>query len=147
MTGGAPEGDSTLRLVGLPELRSCELSGQPNGAMNISIDAACIAGAPRLQSLRLHFDKTLRLRPGSLQQLTALTSLSLLECGLRSVPAEVASLSATLRVLDLSHNARLQFDVASVVTILRCGRLEKLGVYKPDIGVWNDMPPAVWLLE
>lgn len=116
--------------------------------MNISINAASFAGAPRLQSLRLHFDAALRLQAGSLQQLTALTSLSLLECGLRSVPVEVASLSATLRVLDLSHNARLQLDVASVVTILRCGQLEKLGVYKPDIGVWNDMPPAVWpLLE
>ncbi len=147
MTEGAPAGN-TLRLIGLPELRWCELLGRANGAMNISINAASFAGAPRLQSLRLHFDAALRLQAGSLQQLTALTSLSLLECGLRSVPVEVASLSATLRVLDLSHNARLQLDVASVVTILRCGQLEKLGVYKPDIGVWNDMPPAVWpLLE
>ena len=41
-------------------------------------------------------ERGLELQHGGLQQLTALTSRVMLDCGLRRVPADVALLSATL---------------------------------------------------
>ena len=143
MLGGDPEGN-ILRLVGLPELRACQLFGRPDMPMNVTIDAASFQGAPQLQSLRLYYDEGLQLQPGCFQHLTALTALALAGCGLGSVPAEVASLSATLCVLDLSCNDRLQVDAAAVATIVCCSRLQTLGLYKPDISAWELELPGAW---
>jgi len=70
-----PDGANTLRLVGLPELRSCQLrSGIGSGIrslLNLRIDAASFRGAPQLQSLRIRGDEGLQLQDGSLEQLPA----------------------------------------------------------------------------
>ncbi len=112
--------------------------------MNVTIDAESFQGAPQLQSLRLYYDEGLQLQPGCFQHLTALTALALAGCGLRSVPAEVALLSATVCVLDLSCNDQLQVDAAAVATILCCSQLRTLGLYKPDISDWEHELPGAW---
>ncbi len=136
MRGGPVEGN-TLRLVDLRELRSCTLRGFTGRPANICLDATSFQGAPKLQDLQL--------QDGSLQQLTALTALSLSGCGLRSVPAGVASFSATLCVLDLSDNGPLQVDAAAVDSLCGCSQLQILGLYKNDILEWKDvLGHAAW---
>ena len=137
MLGGPAEGN-TLRLVGLPELRSCTLENIVGLPANIRIDATSFHGAPKLQALHLRFDEALQLQDGCLQQLTAVTALSLESCGLRSVPAGIASLSATLRTLDLSDNDHLQIDAAAVDSICECSQLQILSLYKGDLLEWGD---------
>ena len=106
--------------------------------MNLRVDAESFAGVPKLQNLKICFDDALRLQPGSLRQLTALTSLTLAFCGLLSVPADVPQLGATLRVLDIGRNDQLQLDAPHAAIILFCGRLRVLGLYKPDIADWKS---------
>ena len=102
-------------------------------------------GAPQLQCLIMRDKKLLQLQPGGLTQLTALTSLTLTNCGLQNVPVNIASLSTTLRELDVSHNARLQVDSAALARLMRCSRLNTLSLYKPDIGAWQcQLSDAVW---
>ncbi len=124
MLGGLAEGN-TLRLVGLPELRALELRGEPGVPSNMCIERSSFAGAPQLHSLAVHTDEALQLEPGSLSQLTALTSLKLTRCGLRSVPADVTLLIANLCELDLSSNG-IAFDASFVASVLECGRLRTL---------------------
>lgn len=144
MLGGPMDGNM-LRLTDLPELRSCTLSGEPTLPLNLRVDAASFQGVPQLQNLDLHSDSALNLQHGCLAPLTALTALTLTKCGLQTVPAEVASLSRTLRVLDLSYNGRLQISDDAVSTILHCSRLTTLGLHKPDIEEWkNKLHGAVW---
>jgi len=137
MLGGPAQGN-TLRLVGLPELRSCLLTNEPKVPMNLRIDAESFAEVPKLQKLQMCFDDALHLQPGSLHQLTALTSLTLAGCGLLSVPPDVARLSATLRVLDINRNDQLHLDASDAAIILSCGRLRVLGLYKPDMLDWKS---------
>ena len=144
-----PEEGNTLRLVGLPELRCCQLrSGVGMGLedpVGLCIDAASFRGAPRLESLRIRNDEGLQLLPGSLEALTGLTSLTLDRCGLRTVPPGVAALGANLRVLDLDSNARLQFDEAGVAAVLQCSRLTTLGLAKGCIKDWRyRLDEDVW---
>ena len=122
---GDPAEGNTLRLVGLPELRALELCGEPDAPLKIRIDPLSFAGAPQLHSLHVHTDEALQLEPGSLPQLTALTSLRLTRCGLRSVPADVTPLFATLRELDLSSNG-ISVDASFVASVLEYGRLSRL---------------------
>ena len=74
---GGPAESNTLRLSGLPQLRKCELYGQPNSPLAMDIDAASFQGAPQLQSLGVYNDPELELQDDSLRQLTSLTSLVL----------------------------------------------------------------------
>ena len=129
---------NTLRLGGMPALRSCELIGQPKMPLLLRIDAASFQEVPQLRRLRLEHDEGLQLQPGTLGRLTALTSLTLMGCGLRTVPAEVEALSTTLCELDLSYNHRMQVDDVAIESILKCGQLRKLGLYKPNIAAWKD---------
>ncbi len=135
------DGDNTLRLSGLPQLRCCQLrNGVGLGLrspLSLCIDATSFRGAPQLESLRIRNDEGLQLQHGSLEALTRLTSLSLERCGLRSVPAGLAALGATLRVLDLDSNARLQLDEAGVAAILQCSRLTTLGLAKGCVRDWQ----------
>ena len=119
MLGGPPEGN-TLRLVGLPELRALELRGVPEIQLNMRIDPSSFAEVPLRQSLHIIRDSALHLEPGSLSQLTALTSLQLARCGLTSVPTDVTSLSATLCELDLSSNS-ISVDGSVIASILVAG--------------------------
>jgi len=139
-----PAEENLLRLGRLPQLRVFELSGEPELPRNIRIDAASFSGVPQLQSLRLYFDVALQLQNGCLQQLTALTSLVLQGCGLETVPSVVASVSATLRVLDLSWNDPLQIDDMAVTDILACSRLTTIGLAKADIVEWQPQLGDVW---
>ena len=136
MLGGPAEGN-TLRVVGLPELRALELRGEPHVPLNMRIDPSSFEGAPQLQSLHVHTDEALQLEPGSLSQLTALTSLKLTRCGLRSVPADVASLSATLCELDLSSNS-IPVDGSVIASVLECGRLSTLALRSTSVYYWKD---------
>ena len=123
--------DNLLRLEGLPQLRSCQLRGEPEyGTLGMSIDAASFIGAPQLELLHLQDDEELQLHDGCLQRLTALTALKLIACDFEEIPPVVASLSMTLCVLDMSLNDHLQLDDATVGTVLGCSRLQKLGLHK-----------------
>jgi len=140
MLAGSAEG-STLRLNGLPELRTCELfgdNGPPNMQLAMRIDAASFQGAPQLQSFSVCCDEALQLQDSSLRQLTSLTSLTLRGCGLQSVPAEAVALSNTLSLLNLSNNSRLQIDGAALATILQFGRLRSLSLYKSVFNTWDE---------
>ena len=127
---GGPETENMLRFGGLPALRSCELVGDSDAPLHMRIDAASFQGAPLLQRLSLHHEEGLQLQPGSLAQLAALTSLTLSDCGLQTVPVDLASLNATLCELDLSHNARLQIDGAAVAAVMSCSRLRTLSLFR-----------------
>ena len=123
--------DNLLRLEGLPRLRSFQLRGEPEyGTLSMSIDAASFKGAPQLELLHLQDDADLELQDGCLQQLTALTALKLIACDFGEIPTEVASVSMTLCVLNLSLNDHLQLDDAAVKTVLTCSALQKLGLHK-----------------
>jgi len=138
MLDGPAEGN-TLRLRGLPELRTCVLLGHARRSdLHIQIDAASFKGAPKLQQLHVEYDDELRLSDGSLERLTALTKLTLADCRLKSVPADVASLSATLSVLDLSRNDPLQLDAETVTNIVQCSRLTTLSLVKEEVLAWTD---------
>ena len=136
---GSPDEVGALRLGRLPELRTCELSGDWPMPLLTSVDAASFHKAPKLQSLVLRNFEALQLQLGSLEHLTALTSLQLLNCGLRSVPVAVAALSATLCMIDLSGNERLQIDGAAAASILSCGRLRTFALRKQDIASGYDL--------
>jgi len=128
-----PEDGNLLRLVDLPQLRSCQLRGEDPEcwpALNIRIDAISFQGAQQLQTLHLQDDQELQLQVGWLQQLTALTALKLIDCGLHSIPADLASAGMTLCVLDISFNNQLQLDDAAVRCLLGCCQLQKLGLHK-----------------
>ncbi len=143
--GGQAE-DNTLQLVGLPELRSFQLYGVKAMPPAVNIDATSFGGTPRLQALRLESVEPLQLREGSLQELTTLTALTLCGCGLRSVPADLATaLGPTLCVLDLSYNDQLQIDSTALACIVQCSRLKTLGLFKPSINVWEGrLSNDVW---
>ncbi len=139
---GDAEDSNMLRLIGLPALRCCQLRG--GLCSPLRTDAATFQGAPQLQSLRVDRFEDFQLHHESLRQLTGLTSLTIEGSALRSMPAAlVASPSATLRVLDLSYNDRLQVDAAAVAAILQCSRLTTLGLYKPGVVKWH-VRPDVW---
>ena len=133
-----PDDGNALRLIGLPELRSCTLNNSGGLPAHICIDSTSFHGVRKLQALRVRFDEALQLQAGCLQQLTALTALSLNGCGLRTVPDSIAALSATLCVLDLSENDDLQIDAAGAERLLQCGQLQALGMYKEDMSIWIE---------
>ena len=144
MLGGPIEGN-TLRLSGVPALRSCTLIDQePSMPHNMRIDAESFRGLSQLQTLYIDGDEGLQLQAGSLGQLSTLTSLSLVQCGLRTVPADVASLSATLRELDLGYNLRMQIDSAAVALVAQCSSLRVIGLSRPDITKWEDDLGPAW---
>ena len=133
MIDGPVEG-IVLRLGRPPELLSCALQGDAQGPeLSMRIDASTFQGAPKLRDFHLVFGEDMDLQPRGHEQLTALTELSLSACGLQCVPAGVASLSATLRVLDLSDNDRLQLDDAAVSTFIQCSLLTKLSLAKTEL--------------
>ena len=127
-----PADGNVLRLKELPQLRSVELNGHLEyPPIHMRIDAASFEGTPKLQNLHLQDDRGLVLQDGSLQQLTALTALRLLRCNLHSIPADLASVGMTLRVLDMSLNRQLRVSHSAAASILQCSRLEKLGMHGP----------------
>ncbi len=128
-----PETGNTLRLSGLPALRSCEMVSGPDTVLHIRCDAAGFREVPQLRSLEISNDEALELQSRSLARLTALTSLTLQGCGLRSVPADMAALSGTLCELDLSCNDPMQVDEAAVAGFVQCGQLSCLRLSKADI--------------
>ncbi len=141
---GGPEQGNMLRLCGLPQLHSCDISGHVEMPLNMHIDAASFEGCPRLKSLRVSSDEAFHLQHDSLAQLTALTSLTLARCGLRRVP-DVASVSATLRKLILSRNDRMQIDSVAMAGILQCSQLRTLDLCKHDISArWQDKVGDIW---
>ena len=143
MMDGLVEGNM-LQLSGMPELRTFELLGDGEGPSNLQIDTESFAGAPQLQCLDLSCDPALHLQDGNLTQLTALTSLRLVDCGLRSVPADVASLSDTLCELFFDCNDSLQIDKAAVACIIQCSRLTRLTLDKQNIEAWEDQLDDCW---
>ena len=141
---GGPEEGNVLRLSGLPQLQSCDLAGHPKLPLNMRIDATSFQGCPRLESLRVSSDEAFHLQHDSLAQLTALTSLTLVSCGLRKVP-DVASVSATLQKLILSKNDCMQLDSDAMAGILQCSQLRTLDLCKHDIRErWQDKVGDVW---
>ena len=147
MLGGPSEGN-VLLLSGLPELRSLSLIGDLDVPCNPHIDSSSFQGAPQLQCLRIHWDKKLQLHPGTLAQLTGLTSLILIGCGLRSMPADVALLRASLCELDFRSNS-IQVDGADVTSIPQCAKLSKLHLERSGVDCWEhevgaDPDDNVW---
>ena len=66
MLGGPAEGNA-LRLVGLPELRFCQITNEPGASIHLRVNAESLAGVPKLQALKLWFDDALDLRRGALR--------------------------------------------------------------------------------
>ena len=132
-----PEEGNTLRLSGLPELRTLELVGQSLMPLHMHIDAASFAGVRQLHSLCVSHDEALVLEHGSLAPLRALTSLALIDCGLFCVPDDVASSCATLRELCFNDNDQVQIDNDAVAVFLQCSRLNTLELHKEDISQWE----------
>ena len=144
MLGGPPDGN-TLKLSGLPELRSATIyGGDPDMPLNLRIDGSSFQGALQLQNLDVENDQGLQLQRGSLQYLSALTSLRLVQCGLSSVPADVALLGGTLRVLDLCHNEDMQVDAIAANNILQCSFLEDIYLFKHSMVQWADSLGNHW---
>jgi len=142
---GGPEEDNFLRLSGLPELRSLELAGRPDWPLNIRIDAESFEDTLQLQNMCVRDDEALHLQECVLQKLTALTSLSLVGCGLQSVPVDAALLADTLVELDLSNNEPMELTDNGVVIIVHCSRLQVLSLHKPDKFVkWADKFGIKW---
>jgi len=141
---GVPPSGNTLRLVELPKLQSLVLVGESDMPLKMQIDLASFQGAPMLRELWLAYDEGLELQPGSLKQLSALTAMTITGCGLRTVPEDVALLSATLRRLDLSSNDRLQLDDRGLASILCCSHLDCLKLYKSDLEYWRYDLQDVW---
>ncbi len=138
MLDGPAEGN-TLRLVGLPELRTCILLGHARRSeLHVRIDAASFEGAPKLQELHVEYDDHLQLSDGCFEHLTALTKLTLADCRLNCVSADVTSVSGTLCVLDLSRNDPLQLDVETVTDIVQRSRLTSLILCKEEVLAWTD---------
>ena len=142
MLGGPIEGN-VLRLSGLPELRSCALITEPTMPANMRIDADSFRGLLQLQTLYLDGDEGLQLLHGSLEQLSSLTALTLMRCGLRSVPGGISTLSA-LRELDLGHNPHMQLDGAAVATVVQCSSLRVIGLSRPSVARWQDSLGPAW---
>jgi len=142
---GCPPDGNLLRLSGLPALRSCWFIGSESDMpLNMCIDGTSFEGALQLQQLHVESDPGLQLQHGSLQQLSALTSLMLRRCGLRSVPADVGFLGGTLRELDLAHNYSMQFTSPALENILQCKRLEVIYLFKPNISQWAGSFGPSW---
>ena len=138
MLDGPAEGN-TLRLRGLPELRTCVLLGHARRSdLHVRIDAASCEGTPKLQELRVEYDDHLQLSDGCFEHLTALTNLTLADCRLQRVPAGVTSLSDTLCVLDLNRNDPLQIDADVITKIVKCSRLTTLSLIKEEVLAWTD---------
>ena len=98
-----------------------------------------------MESLCVHYVKTLHPQDGSLGPLTALTSLMLRDCGLRRVPAELTSLSATLCDLELDPSDSTHIDGAGVASIGQCSRLMSVGLHKPGICMgWREQLYDEW---
>ena len=135
---GPEEEGAPLRLHALPELRSCELVGSALADACVRIDPVSFRGVPQLQNLYLDNVWELDLQDGSLAQLNALTSLSIVNCALKKVPADMASSADTLCQLDLSSNGDLQIDSAASACIVQCRKLRLLSLWKPDIHEWGD---------
>jgi len=133
-----PEEGASLRLHVLPELRSCELVGSAFADGCVRIDPVSFRGVPQLENLYLDNLWDLDLQDGSLAQLTALTSLSMVNCALKKVPADVVLFAGTLCQLDLSSNEDLQVDSAASACIVQCRNLRLLSLWKPDIHEWAD---------
>ena len=142
MLGGPPDGN-TLRLSGLPALRSCILITEPTMRAHMRIDAKSFRGLSQLHCLCLHGDEGVQLQDANLKQLSGVTSLALRQCGLRSVPASIASLSM-LCELDLGHNPRMPIDRAAVATIVQCSSLRAIGLSRPSIAKWEDSLGPAW---
>ncbi len=129
MLDGLAQGNM-LRLTGLPELQSCEIFGETVRSLDMRIEDTSFRAVPQLQALHLQDISGVQLQPGSLAELTALTALRLINCGLHGVPADVRKLSGTLSVFDVSGNVDLQLDGAAVASVLACSRLRTFGCYK-----------------
>ncbi len=137
--------DNLLRLSGLPALRSLELARRPDWPLNMRIDAASFEGTPQLRSLCVRDDEALHVQECALRQLTALTSQSLVGCGLQLVPLGAALLADTLVELDLSNNEPMELTDNGVVCIVHCSRLRVLNLHKPDKFVkWADKFGSNW---
>ena len=110
---------------------------------NMRIDAKSFLGLSQLQTLYLDGDEGLQLQEGSLEQLSGLTSLAMVQCGLRSMPPGIASLGV-LRELDLGYNPRMPIDRAAVASVVQCRSLRVLGLSRPDIAKWEGSLGPAW---
>jgi len=94
--------DSVLRLAAIPNLIVCQLFWQYSSA-SLGIDSTTFEGCTRMEELTIFDQRGLSLQRGCFNAMCALTSLTLRECGLLAVPADVAQLGS-LQSLDISLN-------------------------------------------
>ena len=116
----------TLRLVGVRNLQKCRLLGYAASTAEFRIQSTSFAGCTGLVELTLCHMRGLTLQAGCLRAMSALSKLTLSNCGLLAVPADVAQLTA-LRCLDLRNNRDLGIDETEI-SMLR--KLKKLRVLK-----------------
>ncbi len=112
-----------LRLSGVPHLRTCHLLADNRSNTEFRVDSSSFAGCTKLVELTLHELRKLSLQPGCFAALPALSSLTLADCDLLVVPSAIAPLT-TLRILNLSENARLCIDEAGLELLATMGSLQ-----------------------
>ena len=122
--------ENVLRLVGVPNLVECHLFGDHTSTAFV-VDSTSFTGCTGLQHLTLHHHRALSLQSGCFDVLSALTSLTLTDCGLSDVPSVIAPLTA-LRSLDLSQNEQLQVDSSAVSLLCSLRKLRSLNVAKSE---------------
>ena len=137
-----------LRLAGLVSLRECHLLGDNRDDGVLRIDLSSFASCVKLEELTLHHHEKLSLELGCFDALPALTSLTLTDCGLTSVPLAVAPLT-TLVVLNLSRNMCLDVDKADTALLRGLTLLRALDLAKPEqaVQVANSMQAVFDLVE
>ena len=125
MASGAQD---VLRLAGRPNLQDCHLFAWASSA-GFLIDSDSFAGCTRMVQLMLHYQRGLVLQPECFDALSALTTLTLTDCGLQAVPPVLATLTL-LRTLDLTENMHLQIDQAGASVLRTLTELRTLDVAK-----------------
>ncbi len=117
----------TLCLKGTPNLEHCHLLGDLSGNGELIINSSSFECCTGLAYLTLHSQRFLALHHDCFAALSALTSLTLADCGLRAVPSALATLSS-LQCLNLCSNAALMIDEAGVAVLRALKELRELDV-------------------
>ena len=125
-----------LRLAGVRNLQECRLLADNPGSAEFQVDPSSFKGCEKLAELTLQGLQGLALQTGCFSMLSAITSLALQDCGLQTVPSEVAQLTS-LRCFDLSQNDRMQCDAAGLSVLRQLQNLRALDVAKTEPGYYT----------
>lgn len=104
----------------------------------LHVTSESFGGTPGLTQLRLYDHSQLQLAPRCLSNLSHLAELTLRDCGLSAVPAALAGVQHSLRLLDLSFNDKLQISQAGFDTLLALRVLESVTLKQSRADNWTN---------